>query len=85
MRWIALLIILAALAFALGWWNLRDTEESIEIIIDKEEVQEDVEEAAEAGRELLDDARTPTEEEPPSAESEPPKTSPAGALDNAGS
>ena len=57
MRWVVLLAIVAAAAFALGWWYVRDTSESTEIIIDKEEVMSDTKEAVEEGRELIDDAR----------------------------
>jgi hypothetical protein len=62
MRWIVVLAILAAVAFALGWWYVRDTGQSTEIIIDKEEVKGDTEEAVEQGKELLQDTREGIEE-----------------------
>ena len=55
MRWIVLLAILVVVAFALGWWYVRDTNDTREIIIDKEEVITDTEEAIEKGRQWLDD------------------------------
>lgn len=54
MRWIILLALLALVAVGLGWLYVRDTDERLEIIIDKKEVRTDTEEAIERGREWLD-------------------------------
>ncbi len=62
MRLMVLLAILAVVAFALGWWYFRDTSETWEIIIDKEEVITETEEAVERGREWLDEAADEAED-----------------------
>ena len=56
MRWLILLVILALVAGGLGWFYVRDTDEKLEIIIDKEKVTTDTEEAIERGREWIDKA-----------------------------
>ena len=85
MRVIALLVVVfIVLAFIMGWWYVRDSDESIDIIIDKEEVREDVDEVVETGRDLIEDARERIEQDTPPAESEPPPDAPAGAPEGAG-
>ena len=71
MRLIVLLAILVVVAFALGWWYFRDTSETWEIIIDKEEVITDTEDAVERGREWLDEAEDVGSEDEPGPLQEP--------------
>lgn len=73
MRWIVLLAVLLAVAGGLGWFYVRDTDDRIEIIIDKEEILTDTEEAVERGREWVDEAAEDREEPSPEDDSDIPK------------
>ena len=57
MRWLAILAVLAiVLMFFGGWLYFRDTGDTSEIILDKQEVKEDTEKAVEGTKETLEKA-----------------------------
>jgi len=57
MRWVAVIAVIAiALMFLGGWLYFRDTGETSEVILDKQEVQEDTGAAVEEGKELMEKA-----------------------------
>jgi hypothetical protein len=62
MRLILLLAVVAIVLFAIGWLYVRDTGETTEIILDKEEVKSDTETVVEEGRELIEETGGQVEE-----------------------
>ncbi|MFO7907963.1 MAG: hypothetical protein ACQESR_10055 [Planctomycetota bacterium] len=63
MRWLAILAVLAiVLMFFGGWLYFRDTGDTSEIILDKQEVKEDTEDAAEGTTEMMEKAANEMQE-----------------------
>lgn len=63
MRWLAILVVLAiVLMFLRGWLSFRDTGDTSEIILDKQEVKEDTEHAVERAKEMIEKAANEVQE-----------------------
>lgn len=56
MRWLIALAVVIGLMFVGGWLYYRDTGNTAEIILDKQEVREDVHKAFNAGTEAIEKA-----------------------------
>lgn len=57
MRWVTLVAVLAiALMFLGGWLHFKDSGNTSEIILDKQEVKQDTQEALDTGKEVIQDA-----------------------------